>query len=294
MHIVPLKAITLLSSNVPESAEQEWSPDTPYSLGEKVKVTTSEPHKEYESTLDNNVGNAPGSSIGWKDLGASKRWEMFDAYVSSQTENPDSIVVEIDSGKCDTLSLFRLDAKTVTIETIYKSEVIETQTIKLRATRSRTFSDYAFSTVAYKRAISTSIKIRAFSTVRLTISKPGGVAKCGHVALGRKEYVGKSEWGTEAGISDFSIVDENSYGQTYLDPGDYADTIEIPIEVQTKAASRLKNRLADFRATPIVLQGNNNDTDHEILIVYGFFRDFRITLDGKIFSKCSLDFRGLT
>ncbi len=294
MHIIPLKTISLISSNVPDSTEQEWTQEATYSMGEKVKVTTTFPHKEYESVLDNNTDNAPGSKIGWKELGATNRLAMFDTYVSSQTQNPDSIVVEIDSGKCNVLSLFRLDAKSVTLETIYKGSVIETQSFNLRATRSRTFSDYAFGAVAYKRAISTSIKIRAFSSVRITISKIGGIAKCGHVGVGRQEFIGKSEWGFDAGITDFSIVDENQWGQIYLDPGDYADTIDFPVEVKTKAISRLKNRLTDLRATPIVVQGNNSDTDHEILIVYGYIRDFRITGKGPVNSKCSLDIRGLT
>ena len=69
--------------------------------------------------------------------------------------------------------------------------------------------------------------------------------------------------------------------------------IEADIRVLTKDLDRVYRILANVRAKPCLWQLNNENTSWESLLVYGFFKDFDIILQGEVVSTCSLTIEGL-
>ena len=54
----------------------------------------------------------------------------------------------------------------------------------------------------------------------------------------------------------------------------------------------MQNTLANFRATPIVYIGSEDEAF--ATIVYGFYRRFDITLEGPAYSFAAIEVEGLT
>ncbi len=121
-----------LSSTVAASSLSEYDSGTTYSTGDQVKVSYesdgSTPHRpieEYESAVDSNTGNYPPDNPSqWTLLGATNRWAMYDRYANTQTEDTESIEVEVDSSDQNVVGLFRLQAKSVTFAQIENKEMM--------------------------------------------------------------------------------------------------------------------------------------------------------------------------
>ena len=112
----------LIASNVPISDFPLWVSGTNYSIGQRVYFQPmGAPYpRDYEAIMT--VGGAHHSippnenPTHWLDIGASKRFKMFDGSVSDGTINAGSINVTLDMGAIITgLSLFNVDAASVQV-----------------------------------------------------------------------------------------------------------------------------------------------------------------------------------
>lgn len=295
MKVIPPKTIDLSSSTVAASSLDEWNVATGYSIGNQVKDTRTTPHYEYESLTDSNTGNDPvTSTTNWAVLGATNRWKMFDDLVASQTENADSIIVEVDSGRCDSLALFGLDATEVTVELTYDSVVISTVTYDLDLDPSTSWSDYFFEDFFFREDFFTAFPIYTLtSSLKVTITNTGSTAKCGLMVIGRGTYLGQSQFGVTVGILSFSKKETNEFGQTYLAQGRHAKRMDIDITVRAGSVDIVHAGLTALDGLPAVWQGNNDLTDYQSMLIYGFFREFSTTIPGPIMSSCTLEIEGL-
>lgn len=235
-------------------------------------------------------------SAWWESSGASNKWKMFDSYVNTQTENADEIDVTIGVDRCDTLVILDIDAVSVDIETTNDStgEVTFSASYDLRLDSSSSWSDYFFGPFLWKSMLMISIPLYYKASARIIIRhNPGEDAKCGQVVVGRAQYLGASQWSPSAGITDYSQKSTDDDGVTTLTPGGWAKELSVDMQVNTSAASALQRNLAGYRATPCIWDGNNDSTDHESLVVYGYFSDFSIVIPGPTVSSCSLTVQGL-
>jgi hypothetical protein len=133
MQVSILKDTELNSSNVAASTEAEYASGTSYASGATVKVsfesdgtTPRTPVEEYESLEASNQGNyPPDNPTKWSLLGASNKWKMFDGSTSSQTENTDSVEVELDASDTDSIGILNMDASSVELYLVVENELIE-------------------------------------------------------------------------------------------------------------------------------------------------------------------------
>ena len=107
----------LASSNVLESDYPAYSPVTPYALGDRVIVVSTDVHRIYESLQAENTGHVPATEdTWWLEVGATNRWKMFDGSVTSQTSNADSIAtVFLVTGRADSVALLNCSAASARI-----------------------------------------------------------------------------------------------------------------------------------------------------------------------------------
>ena len=303
MKLIPPQKITLNSSNVAESDLSEWLSGTTYNVGDQVYVTLAEdgltevtPHKIYESLTSSNTGNYPGGDpTNWLDTGATNRWKMFDDYVSSQTENPDSIQVNLTpESYVDTLALFGLAGTEVTVVCSSGGTVVDTQTISLVSENVSNWFDYFFSGFEFTRTAVIAVPgLYSSMTIDVTITYTGDTAKCGHCALGLSQFLGKTQYAPTSSINDYSAKETNDFGETYLNQRAFAKTLSADLYLASGAVDKVINSLTAVRSTPCIWQFNNSGTEYETLVIFGFYKDFDVVLQSFKHSECSIEIEGL-
>jgi hypothetical protein len=291
--LVP-KGIELQSSNVSASTLDEYDNGSSYAEGDEVKVsyeddgtTERRPIEKYESLADSNSGNYPPDSPSkWSYLGPTNRWAMFDDYINTQTENTDSIEVKVFANKCSHFALFNLDATEIewwlrdSSDTIVKSGTIDLTL------------DTPIWDVTHKIDIKQAVGAWVYNgSIEVHINNTGSTAKCGHIVIGRSQYIGASRFGAETDQLDFSRYDTADSGYTYLKQGNWAKDNRLEYQINTDKSDRVFRYVADARSVPSVWEGNNS-TDFEALLVFGYYRKSRFILNYKM-SKLIQDIRGM-
>jgi hypothetical protein len=209
---------------------------------------------------------------------------MFDEFVSTQTENADTIIVEIKFNNSDRIALFNMDAYSVDLELTddYTSSVVQTKSI-----------DLELSNGEYRQWIVETMYIYANATLKITINKAGSTAKCGVCVYGTSTYIGDSEWNLKAGFVDYSIKDTNEFGQTYLNAGNWSKTPDVRTHFLLGILDAIFEDLVDIRGTLAVFEINQGDTDYEALRIFGFLNDWNITLNNPTIGYIDFDIQGV-
>lgn len=303
MKAIPLKPITdavLLSSDVPETDYPVWSNSTDYTAGDLCVVVAT--HTIYKCLVTHThdaaaypPDNLTGTTPKWYEVGKVNRWRMFDSIVASTTSQSGSIAITLDASMCDTVSLFNVIAQSVSL-----SLAADDDTILYEETISLFYDDYVdwgdvfFKEPALKGNIYRTIPISFGTKLTVTISSPGGTASCGLCAIGKGKYIGKSKWGLSLGITDYSKKSVNEYGEAYLAQGGYADTAECDLWVKNDVRPQVKAFLTGARATGVVwLMDNKDEVPDPDLVMFGFFEDLQIVVNGPQYSGCTLKLQGL-
>ena len=297
MRLIVPKPITLVSSNVAEDTRPEWDSSATYNTDDEVIVKNIENNgitKIYKSLLDNNTGNYPPDNPDkWLDLGATNKWKMFDERVGTQTVNSDSIDVTITSNKISHVALFETEANSVMIEVYDSSDTLLAQySPKLRLDSSLSWSDYFFGEILYRTAFVQQIPY-ILGTAKVRVLLEGSTVKCGMLLVGYGYYIGETKWSPNIGILDYSKKETDEFGQTFLKQGYYAKRAEVDVEIRSASVDKVQRLLASVRATPCIWQLNNDTTAYDSLVIYGFYNDFSVVLDGVVLSSCSLTIEGL-
>lgn len=286
---------TLLSTTATDSTPA-YSASATYASGYRVAAG----NVIYESLVDNNTGNNPPDSLSaWMAVGTTNPWAMFDAYVMTQTEATTSITVSIDSSRCDALAFFGLSATDISISMYDTSGdddvLIYAEDVDLLMSTSVSWMDYFFGPIFHREDIYRRLPVYASSRLDVTISAAAGdTVRCGQCVVGRSRYIGSTVFGAGIGILDYSKKDTNDNGYTYLAQGNSAKRATLNLELSTRAVDPVNRMLTGLRGTPIVYVGDDRDEQRfESMLVYGFYREFEITLENATMSECSLEIEGL-
>lgn len=302
MRVAPIKTISLISSSVTSSAYDEYDPETPYYTDDTVKVsfesdevTPRTPVVEYESLADSNTGNYPPTSpTQWSEIGTSNQWKMFDQYINSETTDSNDIDVSIDSNKSNIVGLFNLVGSSVEITLSRNGETIKTETISLKTLPSVSFYSWMFDDYEYKDRVFWDFPKYSDGVLSVSISTVNDEATCGEMVIGSQQFLGKTQYGANVGIEDYSVYSTDSLGRTYLNQGDYADLANIEFWMYNSVLDSVRKKLASVRGVMSLWDMNNSGSDYDSLRIYGFFENFDIIIPGPKISKCSLTIRGTT
>lgn len=289
----------LTSSNVTEDDYSEWSSATTYADGDKV-IVIGTTHKVYESLVGSNLNNDPTTDDGtnWLELGATNRWKAFDQKISDQVSNLNTIEYQLNSATTNVtaVSLFGLDgiSVNVTVTDATDGEVYNQDFSLLDNAEIVDWFTYFFAEQGTKtEALFTGIPPYLNSDVDITITAETGTnAKVGQIVLGFLSNFGLTTYGTSVGIEDYSRKETDAFGNFIITERAFAKLVDYDVRLETGKARTVQNTLADFRATPIVYIGSEDEAF--ATIVYGFYRRFDITLEGPAYSFAAIEVEGLT
>jgi hypothetical protein len=284
-----------LTSNVSLTDGPEYSATATYALGAVVIDTASmaPTFHAFESLAAGNLGHALTDASFWLDLGAVNRLAMFDSVIGTATAQASSIDVTVAAASvCNGIAFFNLAAQQVQVTVTNGAGTLYDNIVSLRSTFG-IFDWYSWTTqeVEYKSVlILTDLPPNSGTSVRARITGSGTV-ECGTMVLGKLRDLGSTALGTKGGIIDYSRKVTDDFGNTSLVERAFAKRITFDVMAQNGDVDAIFDVLAQYRATPVVWIGS---TDYGMTCVYGWARDWGITIAYPLQSLISLEVEGLT
>lgn len=290
--------VNLLSSNVAETEYTAYSLATTYSLGARVSIVGVDTHQVWESLQNTNIGHYPVGGTGdtwWVYVGSTNRWSMFDSAITSQTSNADLIYVSIKpSTRIDSIALLNISASTVRIKmTDPVDGVVYDKTTDLFSHAGITdWYAYFFTPVSRLRDfIASDLPPYATATIEVWLTDTGETAKIGALVPGLSREIGLVTYGAKAGIQDYSVKQRDAFGNFSILERAFNKYADLALEVENTFIDELQVILADYRAIPIVYYGSDT---YNSLDIYGFYKDFAVTIERPTMSVCTITVEGLT
>ena len=266
-----------------------WAVGTTYSLNAIVSVVAN--HKLYKSLHALNIGYTPGGAgndLWWDaDYSATDRWKVFDDRVGSQAQAAqpgDTITWELDPGPIDSVAILNLEAESVTVTMTDVGGPDELTPIIWTET---TIDDGLFVSDIVKTDFPST-----YSTPHLLIKivYAAGTAKVGEIVVGLKESLGTLQYTPSVSIIDYSVKEVDNFGNYIIAERAYSKRLSCETIIENTILDATYATLATYRATAVVWVGS---ADYASMIVYGFYKDFSITIPYPKYSVCTLEIEGL-
>lgn len=289
---VPITPASLVGTSVPEDDYPVFSLATTYA--DKARVILD--HNIWESLKDANIGNAPATSPdAWQLVGPTNRWKAFDLSTTTKTVVGSSAWYELTPGQAIThavvLGLEGISKVKVSLdvgpENVYTQEKFTGSSISESTWWAWTFEPR----VPVEEAIFAGIPARPDAVVRFEFTGGPG-SGVGVITYGTQRAIGNGlKLGARLGIQDFSRKERNDYGDTFLVQRAYAKEASFAVEVPNSDISNVYSMLATLRATPCLWIGYER---YRLTTVWGFYRNFDITIAYYDFSEVTIEIEGLT
>ena len=286
----------LLSSNVSETLYTPYEAGRAFALNERVQVVGPDLHEVYESLVAANLGNTPATSPDkWVYVSTTNPRLMFDLSVTSQTVYADSIAVSIQAtGRVPCLALLNISAvEAHVVMTDAIDGVVYDQTHSLVSTFGiNNWYDYFFNPIVRRQdLIILDLPLYTSPTVTVTLSAPGEDVRCGAFILGPAITVGDTLYGASVGIQDFSVKQQNEFGDYFIVKRAFRKIGSFPVRVQAQRVDMLQNLLARRRSTPTLYVGTGEYASTTIL---GFYKEVSTAVNYATESDMSIEIEGLT
>lgn len=280
-----------ITTNIPLT-ETAWTAGT-YTVGTRRYVLPS--YDLYEvvvaSTADEPTAGYAKEVKTWDRVGKVNRYACFDGNLGSVMTGTDlDMTIAPGSGVMNGLAFFNLSGGSVrvTVTDPIDGVVYDNTITSIDNSGIANWFDWYFSPILLKAAGTlTDLPLYGSASVRVRIT---GAFTLGELVLGTLTEIGTTGYGTQIGIIDFSRKDRDTFGNAVVIRRAFANLVTYSVKVQTARVGYARDILADRRATPTVFIGSDN---HPATVVFGFYRDFTITLAGPSSSDCSIEVEGL-
>lgn len=283
----------LLSHSVAETDYTAWSSGTAYAVGDRCIQN----HKIYEA-LQAGTNHSPALDATlalpfWLEVSSTNRWRAFDQQVNSQTTATGSITCAVQPGAINAIGFVELTGETVRVQMFDGAASIYDATQSIDGTSILSWADYFFSAYDLSAAlVFDNVPQYLAATVVVTISGAGTVG-CGSAIFGQLYWLGDTQFGASAGVTDYSTKTTNIYGVTKITRRAFSKRSTQRLELDNATLRRTQALIANLRATPCLWIGADDTQTFSPLAVYGYWRDFQIEIAYPRKSYCSLEIEGM-
>lgn len=317
--VVPITVTegNLVSNNITEDASN-WSSVTSYVIGDTVRLASGSSVNRYFTAIADNTNKNPVDYAGyeapsiWREIYGTSAWRLFD----KRTGAPDyktggNIVVSVkpflsspsNQETVTTICLINLQAASVKVKITDPVEGVVYEETKSALALDHIYDPYEwfFEPPAFKtNVLFDYLPPYQEATYEITIyNGEGSLASCGEIILGQAYYLGCTGYGSSTGIADYSksIFFENDdtggapFGSsaTYLKKGPSSQTNDFMVIANAKTAAHIRRTLQGIISEPILFIGNGSEPRDQVFddetdewgIVFGFYRDFSMTLESE-------------
>lgn len=267
----------ILSSSAVETYP-EWTSGAVFAKGQRCIIQSQ--LSEYESLVDGNQGRNPLTNIGtyWVRSGPSNKGAMFDKSVTTMTTGEGPLTVEINPLRTFNAVGF-VNVRGSRIRLIVRDSIggnivyDKTEALILRPVFS--WFQYFFTPFDDVRTEVVFRDIPQYPTAVAEVIVEGASVGVGGMILGTIHEMGCVLYDASFGITDYSQLEEDRWGNVSLADGDtaYARNMDLQVMVNKNRVAYVSRLLAQLRRTPTLWIGSE-DPDYP-LIVFGFVRSWR-------------------
>lgn len=297
MRILKPQAMTdaiLTSTNVAETEHSAWSSGTTYAIDNRVIKN----HKIWESLQNSNTNHDPEEvgSTWWAFYSYTNAWKMFDAKVGSQTTNSNTITLELLPGRIAGATFLNVAANEISIVMTDPLEGEVYNEIHSMIDNSPVIDlyTYFFEPIRQSKNLFVALPVFGDATVDIVIDYTGGTAKCGELVLGLMSTLGCTQFGAGVSITDYSVKQVDDFGNFSVLERAFSKRGSFTVLMENVAVNNALNIFEEFRATPAVWIPTDVAPISSPLIIYGYYRDFEISVQYYNESTCTIELEGLT
>lgn len=283
----------MVTSDVVET-HPTWSAAVTYHKTDRVVYA----FKVYESLINTNLNKDPTTNpTEWLVIGPSNTVAMFDTSYSTQTVGQSSILVSIQGSEIvNSIAVLNITAPASVLHIrLYDSNdaLVYTRTSNLDDSVVTDWYDYFFN--PFEQLESTvHTDLPPYNDYRLELELIGsGEVKIGAVILGNYQIIGLTQYGISFGIKDYSLKEENAYGDVVFTKRNNARRIEPTVEIRNTDIRKVTKFLTSILSTPTVFIPTDIEK-YDALITYGFLADWTADIVYEEHSSLRLDIKGLT
>lgn len=273
-----------------------YSSATSYVQFDKVRYLG----KIWESiTASSNVNHQPDiSPTWWLELGPDNIHAAIDTQISTVSTATTSMTFVVKPGVIDSIALINMEATIAEIAVADPTNgVVYTNIAGLSGSAVYDWYQYFFYDPLLKRTqvvfYSIPPYIDSLVTVRLSGSV-GDIISVAQALFGNNYTVGKTQYGANVGIIDYSTKETDAFGTTTFIERAFSKRLNAQVILNNAELNRVQSFLYSIRAKPSVWIASDDPSYEESLVIYGFYRDFSTEIAYPTFSLCSLEIEGLT
>lgn len=283
---------SIVSSTLQET-EQAWSSSATYSVGDVVYDGLDGVYQAITQSTNKNPTDNP---LDWAYIRPSNRWALFDEQINTASTAQNSITLTVATGNMQAFALLNAVGSdiAITVRNGNGGEIIYQSTQSLIGEVLDWYQYFFFDTETQRnQAIFLDLPMNYIDTYT-TISVTGtGKVSIGTCTFGRMLVIGKTEYGTTSGITDYSIKETDEFGQTIFVRRAYSKRMSGRVLINNSELNRVQRGLYELRATPALWFASENPQLEEALVVFGYYRDFSTDISYPTYSYCSLEIEGL-
>lgn len=290
------------TGNTPASSPSFWEAvGTAYSVysgatsyGDGAIVTDTTNHLLYESLQGSNMGNALTDESYWLELGPSNLWAMFDQKTGTQTSWLEEVQAVIDvTGRMNTVGLLNLSGTSVNITMMDGVTEIHNEDYSLTSTDGIDgwYSWFFDPIVRLRDLVVTGLPNNVDPEVTITVTGgDGDTVLVGQCILGSARQIGDTVYGARVGITDYSRITEDDFGNFQVVRRGYNKRSDLVVWLDAENTDFVYNLLADYRGTPVLIVGAD---DYSSTFQFGLLKDWNVRLEHVSHSILDLQFQGL-
>jgi hypothetical protein len=282
MIVIPPVDLTIVSSSETEPVAGDgtaWVTGTSYTQGTVVYLASN--HKTYYCIANGTSTQSPDLNIYanvpmWTEYGYTNKYTLLDLFRNkSTTATTTYSVVCSTTRRFDTVAIYKATASTLTVA--------------ISNATSGTFYTKSVTSLNNETVLCEDIPPYYNCTITVTASGPS-IAISGLTA-GLAEFMGYIQKNTVLDSNNYSVVTRDIYGNVTLNRRRNVPKITCTTMCQAELIGRVSEVRDDINAKPVLwigLEDQPNSNYYQPLILKGFYRSFKISLE-EIMATISLE-----
>lgn len=304
MRVVKPVTITeaMLTTNIPEPdasvGEILWTAGT-YNTGDRRILTST--HIVYQVVADPSTTDAPDAGAAktvptWVAVAPTNKWAMFDQVNDTKSTAPSPIEIDIETGELtNSLAVFNLNGSsdvTVTMTDPVAGVVYTNNIDMIDNSDVVDYYEYFFSPIINKTEF-VLLDLPAYKNATISLSIAGDATiSLGTLIVGAQITLGVALYGTSMQLLDFSRKERNEFGNYVIVPRRTSKLVDFDVIVDKSKIGYVFNQLASLTTIPAVWVGT--DVNDDSTLVYGYYKDSQINIDGPVKCTATIQIEGLT
>lgn len=292
----------LIYTDAVNTEYNEWNPATAYSVGDRVRVEDDK--MVYENILAGTNSTAPSLAPSrWIPVYATNKWRAFDTKINTQTSRAESLTFILKPGNITGIGLLNTEASYVEISVVVPTEatpcVFSGAADLTNGNTIGSWYEYFFEPIqqldSFIAGVDSALpNIPPFinAIVCVTLYYPANTAKVGNLVVGMVSDLGLTQYDSSIGIVDYSKKTTDDFGNINLVQRTYSKRLNVELQFRNEKVDSLAKMLAQYRAAPVVWIGMDNI--YTSMIIYGYYRDWEISLSGPSHSTVRIQIEGMT